>query len=321
MRTQPWLKTEYRKGRVSIIIPTYNRASFLGEALDSVVKQSYRPIECIVVDDGSTDETEEVLQRFAKLQSRDLDFIYLKQANAGAQVARNKGTAASTGEFIQYLDSDDLLYPEKIKAQVNFLIGQPDCDCVFGNWEKGEIENRNLVTAYKSEKFVQQIVTLEKPLVNFSFLMRRSVITLAGPWDPTLRRMQEIDFQLKALIAGVRFEYQPTMCGLWRHHTHERIHNTTTVKDMIPFFQKWERILKEKGMFHDDMGKAIAGWYMWFVSQSKKEKITTLLPVLEETVRLNPSIPFYKTKKMRLLHLLLGQKRALSIWMLRYRNT
>jgi glycosyltransferase involved in cell wall biosynthesis len=316
-----WLSMDCKKGWVSVIIPTYNRAALLDEALKSVVAQTYRPIECIVVDDGSTDSTEDVLRRYSDFQSLDFTLIVIKQENGGAQKARNNGTAISKGEFIQYLDSDDLLYSKKILRQVTYLQNNQDCDCVFGDWENGSVEDKKLIKAYRSNDFVKQIITLERPIHTLAFLIRRSLVQKAGCWDVSLKRMQEIDFQLNTLVHGGKFDYEPLLCGLWRHHSDERIHNQTTVRDMLPFFQKWENVLGKQKMFNSEMGKRIAEWYMWFISQSKRQPVSILVPVLEEVVRLQPSIPFYGTRKMKLLRLLLGRKGSLYIWMIRYRNT
>src|SRR6266540_1479939 len=88
---------------VSVVIPTYNRASLLREAIDSVLNQTFNDLELIIVDDGSTDNTEEVVHSFT-----DHRLMYLKQQNEGASSARNAGIQAATGEFIAFLDSDDL---------------------------------------------------------------------------------------------------------------------------------------------------------------------------------------------------------------------
>ncbi|WP_121357022.1 glycosyltransferase family 2 protein [Flavisolibacter nicotianae] len=318
---QGWIQTDCTERLVSVIIPTYNRSSFLEEALQSIVDQKYRPIECLVVDDGSTDNTKEIMQKWLERNSDELRFRYIRQANAGAPAARNTGTMASRGKYIQYLDSDDLLYSDKIAEQVNYLNQEPGCDCVFGDWEKGAPNNANYEKAYCSSDLISQILTIEKPIANFSFLMRRSLVKKTGCWDVSLKRMQEIDFQLRAIFVGGVFHYQELLCGLWRHHQHERIHNQTSVADMLPFFQKWERLLAGRNLFSREMGEAIARWYMWFLSQSKKEKISMLLPVLEETVRLHPSISFYDTLKMKLLRGFLGKRGALYLWLLRYQKT
>src|SRR5690348_4736208 len=106
---------------VSVIIPTYNRQNFLKAAVESVIHQTYRPIECFIIDDGSTDNTNEVVKRLMDKNDEEFMVKYIYQDRSGTQSARNAGTSASTGEFIQYLDSDDVLYPEKIEKQVSFM--------------------------------------------------------------------------------------------------------------------------------------------------------------------------------------------------------
>ena len=116
---------------VSVIIPTYNRAPLLVHTLESVRLQTYRPIELIVVDDGSTDDTRDVVRRFKESAGGDLEVKYIAQTNRGAAVARNRGLEECIGEFIQFLDSDDLLHPEKISAQAAVMQEEPEVDYVF----------------------------------------------------------------------------------------------------------------------------------------------------------------------------------------------
>ncbi|MBV5323521.1 glycosyltransferase family 2 protein, partial [bacterium] len=101
---------------MTILIPTYNRANLILESLESVFAQSYRDFEIIIVDDGSTDNTAEVLRPLAgqgKLK-------YIRQNNQGASAARNRGIAEARGNLIAFLDSDDLFDPSKLELQVNY---------------------------------------------------------------------------------------------------------------------------------------------------------------------------------------------------------
>ncbi|HXJ78361.1 MAG TPA: glycosyltransferase family A protein, partial [Candidatus Methylomirabilis sp.] len=107
---KPWL--------VSVILPTHDRERYLVSALDSALGQEYRPIEVIVVDDGSTDGTARVVQGYAEVR-------YRYQQNQGAAAARNAGVAMSGGEILAFLDSDDLWMPEKLRLQVRFLAENP----------------------------------------------------------------------------------------------------------------------------------------------------------------------------------------------------
>src|SRR5690348_4318950 len=112
------------QGLVSTIIPVYNRAALLQEAVASVLAQAYRPIEIIIVDDGSTDDTGFVAEELTKRHS-DVRVIHRKNGGPGA--ARESGRLVAKGEFIQFLDSDDLLLPEKFQSQIAGLRKFPDC--------------------------------------------------------------------------------------------------------------------------------------------------------------------------------------------------
>ncbi len=124
---------------VSVIIPTYNYAHFISEALESVRAQTYRNLEIIVVDDGSTDETRQVVARFPEAR-------YLHQNNQGIAAARNTGMRASRGDYLVFLDADDRLLPSALEAGVNSLIEHPACVFVSGHQEMISIDNRPLPT-------------------------------------------------------------------------------------------------------------------------------------------------------------------------------
>ena len=118
-----WMAEEYEPRLVSVIIPTYNRAGLLSETLASVVRQTYRPLEIIVVDDGSIDDTKDVVINWSKIHNKDekCRLRYFHQENKGGSAARNLGLNESHGQFIQFLDADDLLAPTKIERQVSQL--------------------------------------------------------------------------------------------------------------------------------------------------------------------------------------------------------
>ena len=121
-RQNKWMEAPFEIGLVSVVMPTYNRASRVVRALESIRAQSYRPIEVIVVDDGSTDETADLVGSWARLHERDgFNVRLLTQANNGAPSARNVGLVASRGEFIQYMDSDDIMAEGKVSTHVSAL--------------------------------------------------------------------------------------------------------------------------------------------------------------------------------------------------------
>ena len=118
------------KPLISIIIPAYNYAKFLPETLDCIRTQTYSNWECIIVDDGSTDDTREVV---AALIQKDIRIQYFNQKNAGPTVARNLGLQMAKGEFIQFLDADDKIESKKIEKQLAVLNDDPSIDIVYGN--------------------------------------------------------------------------------------------------------------------------------------------------------------------------------------------
>jgi glycosyltransferase involved in cell wall biosynthesis len=113
---------------VSVIMPAYNAAGHIGEALQSVLDQDWRPLEVVVVDDGSTDDTAAIVGRFPEV-------VYVHQANAGPSAARNAAVEHSSGAFVANFDSDDLLPPTRVSDQVGFLLAHPEVGAVFGRQE------------------------------------------------------------------------------------------------------------------------------------------------------------------------------------------
>lgn len=116
------------KMKVSVIIPTYNRAELVQETIESVLRQSCRDYEIIVIDDGSTDNTEHALKRFSS------EIIYIKQENRGLNAARNRAIDLARGEYIALLDSDDLWRGFKLALEVSLLDAHPDIGFVFGDF-------------------------------------------------------------------------------------------------------------------------------------------------------------------------------------------
>ncbi|MCB0189909.1 MAG: glycosyltransferase family 2 protein, partial [Caldilineaceae bacterium] len=115
---------------LSVIIPVYNGAQYLAESINSVLQQTKTPDSILVVDDGSTDDTAAVVAAFGSAVH------YLHQPNAGAAAARNRGVAASTGEFLAFLDADDLWLPEKLALQMAVMASTPAIDMVFDHLQQ-----------------------------------------------------------------------------------------------------------------------------------------------------------------------------------------
>ncbi len=116
--------------KVSVIVPTYNYARFLPDAVESLLAQTFGDWECIVVDDGSTDDTPAVV---GAATANDGRVRYVSQANRGPSAARNRGVAESVGDYIQFLDADDVLPPTKLEAQIRRLETDPSIGIVYSD--------------------------------------------------------------------------------------------------------------------------------------------------------------------------------------------
>jgi len=193
---------------VTTIIPVHNRPGLLREAVASVVGQSYRPIEIIIVDDGSTDETLGVATALANDSAGKIRVVH--QGTTGPGLAREAGRRLATGEFIQYLDSDDLLLPRKFESQVMGLKSHPECGIAYGKTYYCVHGSQPEQQAWK--RTGERIDWMFPSFLQSRWwgtstpLYRRSLTDAAGPW---LGLSSEEDWEYDCRIAatGVRLVY------------------------------------------------------------------------------------------------------------------
>jgi glycosyltransferase involved in cell wall biosynthesis len=187
------MKTVNDTPLVSAIIPTFNRGWILNEAIQSVLDQTYQPMEIIVVDDGSTDDTRDILDSFGD------GITVLYQENRGVSAARNLGIKHSHGELIAFLDSDDLWTPDKIACQVDFFCDNPNA--VICQTEEIWIRNGKRVNPKNKHKKLSGMIfepSLELCLVSPSAVMiQRALFELKGFFDETLPACEDYDLWLR----------------------------------------------------------------------------------------------------------------------------
>lgn len=184
---------------VSIIIPTYNRAHLIGETLDSIVAQTYTYWECIIVDDGSTDDTVDVIHKYIEKDARFQYHIRPRDRPKGGNAARNYGFEVSKGEYIQWFDSDDLMYNDLLLKKVNKFISQPYLDYVICGLETIDYEKKvkdfkvhnvtNFLTSYLNDELI---------LNSLNILWRRYVVEVTK-WDCEILKYQDLDFIFRVL--------------------------------------------------------------------------------------------------------------------------
>ena len=309
-----WINEDFIKGLVSVIIPVYNRDVLIKQAIESINNQTYRPIECIVIDDGSTDNTTTTVKHLIGQNNDDVFEIKLvKQENSGAPSARNNGIKNASGEFIQFLDSDDLLYPNKIKDQVSVFQKQEKIDGVYGNWHHGTIKSHVLVKGEKWEDTVSQFYG-GRVIHTLSFLFRRSFINTIGPWDESLKRNQEVDFFLRGALAGGNFEYLSKLAGLWREHEGERIVTSSDALDALAFHDKWIAEFQRLNLFTNKRQKTVAQYLFWHAMELEKQHNSVAINYLNKAFNLYPYFPEFNTCKMKILRRIVGDQLSLRCW-------
>lgn len=201
---------------ISVIIPAYNCADFLSTAIMSTLDQTYSPVEVIVVNDGSPDNTDEVVQPF-------LDrIVYVKQENKGLSGARNSGFRASKGEYVCFLDADDTLLPEKFEKQIAAFGREPDLGVVISGYLNIAADGVTVISAVEKHWHRDALAHLfnHEVFPVHVALIRRSVLDTKDPFPEVVNRGEyQEDWQLWLDLAlkGVQFSSVPEpTCRYWR---------------------------------------------------------------------------------------------------------
>ncbi len=215
---------------ISIIIPSYNAREYVREAVDSALAQTYPACEVIVVDDGSTDDTKSILDSY--IQEKKIQYIY--QGNKGLAGARNTGIRAAKGDFIAFLDSDDIFLPEKVAAQIDAFRGHPDfgvcysdvlpCPDLSSSPEAGALAGGAgaVSRTFYHHRYRYPSGNVFEPLLHRQFInplavmVRRTVCDRFGIFDETLRRSEDWELWLRWARAGVKFLYLDRVLAHYR---------------------------------------------------------------------------------------------------------
>jgi glycosyltransferase involved in cell wall biosynthesis len=210
-KNSAWLETAKTTGLVSVIIPSYNRLTLLPQTLDSIWQQTFRPIELIVVDDGSTDGTPDIAEKWALEHNADPAFItrIFRQENQGAPAARNAGARFSSGEYIQFFDSDDLMRPEKLARSIEILRAQPELDFVSCDFFLFQEKDGVIHPEVRQVRYSQRKGTIVS-YINCNYLntpsplFRRASLNTVGPWCEDLQVWEDFEygFRVIALLQG-----------------------------------------------------------------------------------------------------------------------
>ena len=203
---------------VSILIPCHNAGRWIAATLESALAQSWPAIEIIVIDDGSTDNSLAIARGFA---ARGV--IIVEQPNRGASVARNVALAAAKGDFIQYLDADDLLAPDKIERQLRVLAEMPPDTLALGEWGRftddpaGAVFNPEAVyRATTGVEFLQLHYETGGMMQPGGWMAPRSLLDRAGPWDEMLSLNDDGEYFARVMLAASGLVFTPAARCFYR---------------------------------------------------------------------------------------------------------
>ncbi|MBW4452163.1 MAG: glycosyltransferase [Nostoc indistinguendum CM1-VF10] len=311
---------------VSIVVTCFNQASYLERSVKSVLSQTFTDLECIIVDDGSTDNTQEVAQQLISLDSR---VSYFYKENGGVSSSRNFGFKQAQGKWIQFLDGDDWIHKDKIKFQLDHLstldvqeniVLYTDYERVFIDREQ-QIINRqeNIVGSLSREQLIERLLIPDFladspfPLLQQCLLMDRNVQN-KKKFDERLKALQDRDFTIDLLIANVNFVYTPMIGAYYTKHQSNRTNNWPYMKayyillyetvcskhnDLIPLCQVGisfllKEAIKEKEQDNFDRLIKIFSPPLYLLNKNIKINNKYLVKLIYQTRLITPSFILYE---------------------------
>jgi glycosyltransferase involved in cell wall biosynthesis len=182
---------------VSVIIPAFNAEGFLAEAIESVLAQTYKPVETIVIDDGSADRTAEIAARYEEI-------VLLRQENRGAPAARNAAVAVSRGELLAFHDADDAMLPERLSVQVEHLQANPDAGCVLASQELVFEDGAELPSWLPGadplfDRLGAGIASETPDIYTVTMVMSRELFDSVGGFDEAMAPVEDVDILFKLI--------------------------------------------------------------------------------------------------------------------------
>lgn len=249
----------YSEIKVSIIIPTLNRSGLLRETLFSVEQQSFKDWECLIIDDGSKDDTSYCVTEFT---TKDPRFKYYKRPKTypgGAAGARNFGYFKSRGKYIQWLDDDDLLSIDKLKIQVEMLDYLNNANifstCSWDEYWEGKVyEEKNIFSGIKyidSRLFFEKLFEKKTFIPCHSYLTHRNLIAKAGGWNTSLTINDDAEFFTRILLNGEKLINTSNCYVLYRMHNNDRLskkYDSQNLKSLLYSYRLMHAHLKNSSI-------------------------------------------------------------------------
>ncbi len=259
--------------KVSVLIPLYNSEEYIAETIDSCLNQTYKDIEIIIVDDGSTDSSLDIVRQY---ENKHENIKVETQKNSGAPTARNRAFELSKGSYIQYLDADDLLHPEKIDLQMKILKDADDYTIVFGKWGmfQKNIENviwKNLPVNKNYDdprQFLIELWASGMAVIPHLWLIPRKVIEKSGGWDESLAKNQDGEFFARVVFEASKIVFIEKSIGYYRKDNENSISKQTSRKALQASLRSFDTyvLLMKDDMDKPEVRRSLALVYSRFIS-------------------------------------------------------
>ena len=211
---------------ISIVVTCYNRANMVRTALDSVWKQTYRPIELIIVDDESKDNTMEVVEQWRSDHPDTPDFTSIAKTfpNGKPSLSRNRGLALAHGDYIQFVDDDDWIYPNAVQAKADYANQHPDCDLIvnqldyYHNGKDKPFNSSHISLPDNPQNLIEHILHHECLLVA-TLMFKTNILRAIGGWKVGLSLGEDMEITLRHAILGGTIGLIDQSLGAYRFHT------------------------------------------------------------------------------------------------------
>lgn len=300
---------------ISTIMPCFNQGRFLPEAIESLRAQTFKRWECVVINDGSSDNTEDIAEQLSVMDDR---VRVVSQDNHGLSSARNRGLEEAAGEYIQFLDADDLIECKKYEWQIQLFQKNPDIDVVCSDaryFPTESPEQRRFSISDADVPWVQSVWESTEPLIAKLLqgnvmpvncpLIKRSTVKRVGQFDENLRALEDWHYWIRCALKGVRFYFAPAegTLALVRVHCASMTHDNNRMhKAQFNVALKIGRLLGDAGLRKMNFKNGINGLLQTNMSWKAWHMIRLGL-ANRQTDMIQPILRFYANRHPRLLRL------------------
>ena len=279
---------------ISVIIPTYNCDRYIREAVESVLQQKDCNYEIVIIDDGSTDSTQEVLEPYSDRIN------YIVQANQGVAAARNHGIAEANGDLIAFLDADDYFLPGKLSAQSAIFAKRPDLGIVHSGWQRIDSQGHKIldVRPWEDVPKLDLVGWLRwKPVLPSAMMFRREWLEYAGGFDPRFPPAEDTDLVLRIALKGCKSTWLREITVHYRQHEESAMHKglpqAKSLSAVMDNFFAQPDLPNKVRLIEYSVRYGTTVWIAWYLYHTKHFKEMT--EYLKQSFQYTPFSPLETT--------------------------